>query len=179
MVQVAIKTTAPGIPDIYRGCELWDISYVDPDNRRPVDYILRQKLVNELKQKETEGPLQAIEWAMNNFEIGAAKLLVTRTLLRLRKEIPDVFLQGDYIPLQEKSGDRQVIAYVRGNDSDKVMVILPLGIVRDKGKPLALTIPADLPTKWTNLFTGEEISGNEIDVHRIFEKFPVAVLKPV
>jgi (1->4)-alpha-D-glucan 1-alpha-D-glucosylmutase len=178
MVQVAIKTTAPGIPDIYRGCELWDISYVDPDNRRPVDYVLRQKLVNELKQKESEGPLPVAEWALKNFEIGAAKLYVTRTLLRLRRELRDLFLHGTYVPLNIKSGERQVIAYQRKNDSERILVILPLGIVRDKGRPLTLTLPDEEIADWQNIFTGEKISGSEIDVHQLLDKFPVAVLRP-
>lgn len=178
MVQVIIKITAPGIPDIYRGCELWDISYVDPDNRRPVDYIIRKKLVNELRQREAEGFHSAISWAKEHFELGTSKLFVTRKLLRLRKEYPELFLYGKYIPVHFGSDERRVIAYIRQDKNDWLLVILPLGIARDSHKPLQITLPGSAPRKWTNVFTGQQIEGQEVDVHALYKDFPVAVLRP-
>jgi (1->4)-alpha-D-glucan 1-alpha-D-glucosylmutase len=178
MVQVIIKITAPGIPDIYRGCELWDISYVDPDNRRPVDYILRQKMVNEMKQKQAIGSSAVLEWANANYELGAQKLFVTRTLLRMRREKKDLFLKGEYIPLYVPSNGREVIAFIRHYEDDWLLVILPLGVVAHTGKNLQLQLPEGAPSQWNNVFTGELVNGPEIDVHQLYRQFPVAVLQP-
>ncbi|MCR6720287.1 MAG: malto-oligosyltrehalose synthase [Chitinophagaceae bacterium] len=178
MVQVIVKTTAPGIPDIYRGCELWDISYVDPDNRRPVDYVIRKKLVNELRHLEAESLEKANRWAMENFEIGATKLFVTRKLLRLRKSKPDLFLNGHYRPVHFGNDERRVIAYLRHHKTDWLLVILPLGIARETDKPLHISLPDGTPTKWVNIFTGTEVQGREMDVHALHKDFPVAVLQP-
>ena len=179
MVQVIIKTTAPGIPDIYQGCELWDLSYVDPDNRRPVDFDLRRKLLHELKQKEKESIEALLDWANENFEIGTQKFLVTERILELRKSNHDLFIKGDYLPVYSEGSDRVVIAYLRRFENNWMLVVLPLGIVANTGKELKLVLPEAAPRNWNNIFTGEEISGDTIEVHDLFRKFPVAVLKPV
>jgi (1->4)-alpha-D-glucan 1-alpha-D-glucosylmutase len=178
MVQVIIKTSAPGIPDIYRGCELWDISYVDPDNRRPVDYELRKNLLREIKQREAEGTDNVLQWAGSQFETGAQKMFVTRQMLQLRKNNPQLFIKGLYIPLYAEGGERIVIAFLRQFESEWILIILPLGIVANTGKPLTLILPEKAPDKWKNIFTGEDIAGRSIDIHKLFHKFPVAVLMP-
>lgn len=178
MVQVIIKITAPGIPDIYRGCELWDISYVDPDNRRPVDYILRQKMVNEIRQRQAAGFSSVLEWANENYELGAQKLFVTRTLLRIRREKQQLFSHGEYIPLYAKNKEREVVAFIRHYENDWLLVILPLAVVAGTGKDLELQLPEGAPAEWTNTFTGETVNGPVIDVHRLYNQFPVAVLQP-
>jgi (1->4)-alpha-D-glucan 1-alpha-D-glucosylmutase len=178
MVQVIIKITAPGIPDIYRGCELWDISYVDPDNRRPVDYILRQKMVNEMKQQQAVGPAAVLEWANEHYETGAQKFFVTRTLLRIRREKKDLFLKGEYIPIYAPSDGREVIAFIRRYEEDWLLVILPLAVVANTGRELTISLPEGAPAEWANVFTGETVNGPEIDVHQLYKQFPVAVLQP-
>ena len=178
MVQVIIKTTAPGIPDIYRGCELWDISYVDPDNRRPVDFELRKRLLKELHEKEMESADAVLKWAADNYELGAQKLFVTNKILQLRKANNELFLQGDYIPLYPEEGDRVIIAYLRQLGPSWILVILPLGIVEHGREQLQLILPDGVPVRWKHLFTQELIEGKSIEVKRLFSKFPVAVLLP-
>jgi (1->4)-alpha-D-glucan 1-alpha-D-glucosylmutase len=179
MVQIVIKTTSPGIPDIYRGCELWDISYVDPDNRRPVDYDLRKRLLKEMKEKKTEGPDAALAWANDNYIIGAEKFLVTREMLQIRKKHPRLFVEGDYIPVYaEGNSNRIVFSYLRHFNGDWLLVVLPLGIVANKGKSVILKLPPEAPQHWKNIFTGETFSG-DLDVAKVWEKFDVAVLRPV
>jgi (1->4)-alpha-D-glucan 1-alpha-D-glucosylmutase len=179
MVQVIIKTTAPGIPDIYQGCELWDLSYVDPDNRRPVNFDLRRKLLDTLSQKEKENIDSLLQWANENYEIGAQKLLVTKKILQLRKANNQLFVEGEYIPVYSEGSDRVVIAYFRRFQNDWILVVLPLGIVCNSEKDLHLLLPADVPHCWKNIFTGEEISASTINVRQLLGKFPVAVLQPV
>lgn len=179
MVQAIIKTTAPGIPDVYQGCELWDLSYVDPDNRRPVNFELRKQLMQTLKQKEEEGIDSLLYWANEHYEIGTQKLLVTNRILQLRKSNNRLFLEGEYIPVYSEGSDRVVIAYFRRFQGDWILVVLPLGIVANAGKELKLLLPPDTPHDWKNIFTGETISGDCIDVRQLFKKFPVAVLEPI
>ncbi len=176
MVQVIIKSTAPGIPDIYRGCELWDLSYVDPDNRRYVDYDLRKKLLDEMKTRDQKSRDSVLEWANENYEIGTQKMFVTREILRFRRENSDLFTYGEYIPLNGKGTERNVIAFMRRHENKWILIVLPVNIVRDTGKELSFDLPADAPDKWVNLFTKEKLSGRTIDVHQLYKKFPVAVL---
>jgi (1->4)-alpha-D-glucan 1-alpha-D-glucosylmutase len=179
MVQVIIKMTAPGIPDIYQGCELWDLSYVDPDNRRPVDFNLRRNLLNQLKEKEQESISSLLEWATKNYEKGTQKLLVTEKLLQLRRANNDLFCSGDYMPVYSEGSDRVIIAFLRKYDDKWLLVVLPVGIVSNESKDLQLILPADAPSVWQNIFTGEIINGHSISVKTVFAHFPVAVLKQI
>jgi (1->4)-alpha-D-glucan 1-alpha-D-glucosylmutase len=175
MIQVIIKMTAPGIPDVYQGCELWDLSYVDPDNRRPVDFELRKKLLEQLKEKEPNAN-SVLQWAKENYETGAQKLLVTWRMMQFRKSNNRLFIEGEYIPVYTEGSDRVVIAYFRRFETDWILVVLPLGIVANTGKELDVVLPTEAPRNWKNIFTQENISGNTIDVHQLFWNFPVAVL---
>ena len=103
LAQLLLKIGAPGVPDFYQGTELWDLSLVDPDNRRPVDFERRVVAVNDvdavlaLDPEPRAGTIS--EW-MRGWEDGRVKLLVTATGLRLRRQLPDLFLDGTYLPLQ-------------------------------------------------------------------------------
>lgn len=178
MVQVIIKCAAPGIPDIYQGCELWDLSYVDPDNRRPVSFDLRRRLMMELKHKEKENPAHMLEWAAVNYEKGAQKMLVTTKLLHLRRENPELFNRGAYYPIYTEGSSRNIIAFFRQFKNNWLLVALPLGIVADARKELKLVLPPEAPVNWKNIFTGELINGDVIEVRSLFHRFPLAVLIP-
>src|SRR5690606_10213053 len=115
-----VKLTAPGVPDVYQGTELWDLSLVDPDNRRPVDYGLRRRLLAEL-----DGLTPAEAWARR--DEGVPKLLVTRNALRAR---PD----GDYRPLAVHGpAAAHVVAFSRGDRLATVVPRLPLTLARAGG----------------------------------------------
>ena len=130
--QTVLRLTVPGVPDIYQGTELWDLSLVDPDNRRPVDYDLREKLLDEL-QANPPTPEDLLE----NWRDGRIKLFVIQHLLRLRRSYPDLFQQGGYTPLiptrkapahaspsagardQHDHGDRPLPYRARRNPADR------------------------------------------------------------
>lgn len=179
MVQVVIKTTAPGIPDIYQGCELWDLSYVDPDNRRPVNFGLRKQLLSELKEKEADGADALLEWAHSKYETGTQKLLVTHKMLQLRKQYTPLFTTGEYIPVYAEGSDRDVITYIRKCEDKWILVVLPMGIVGNRKLDLHLVLPEGAPEKWRNIITDEMINSDELDVKIVFKKFPVAVLENI
>ena len=112
-----LKSTSPGVPDFYQGNELWDFSLADPDNRRPVDYELRRRLLSTLGSS----PLEKI---VRDPADGRAKLYFVKQLLALRKEKPELFLRGGYTPLQangEYAG--HVVAYARRHEGAGLLVI--------------------------------------------------------
>ncbi|MDR5818465.1 malto-oligosyltrehalose synthase [Caballeronia sp. LZ033] len=116
--QTLLRLTAPGVPDLYQGTELWDFSLVDPDNRRPVDFDLRRKWLAEIEEKGA--PSEQI----GNWRDGRVKLAVVRRALALRKHCESLFAQGEYIPLDvtgEQAG--HVIAYARHAGSAFAVVV--------------------------------------------------------
>ena len=92
--QALLKVASPGIPDYYQGSELWDFSLVDPDNRRPVDYAVREKFLKQLERS-----IPRPEELLENLADGRAKLHVIRTGLALRRRWPALFQGGEYVPL--------------------------------------------------------------------------------
>jgi len=119
---VALKLTCPGVPDIYQGQELWDFSLVDPDNRRPVDYEVRRKVLNEV-QGAVKGNVDFSSFASkvlsDSDDSGTIKMLVTERLLNLRNRNPALFLTGDYTPI---TAPGHVVAYSRSNGSHQIVV---------------------------------------------------------
>ena len=92
LTQTLLKLTSPGVPDIYQGNDIWDYSLVDPDNRRPVDYNRRREMLDALATA-TPGEL------MQTWPDGRIKLFLTQRLLRFRRQYPDLFHRGEYLPL--------------------------------------------------------------------------------
>jgi (1->4)-alpha-D-glucan 1-alpha-D-glucosylmutase len=118
ITQVVLKTTMPGTPDFYQGTELWDLSFVDPDNRRPVNFELRARSLASADERP--------DWAqlMRDWPSGNIKLSLTRELLRLRNQKSDVFLRGNYRPLVVTGPHRdEIVAYARINNQDAVAVV--------------------------------------------------------
>jgi (1->4)-alpha-D-glucan 1-alpha-D-glucosylmutase len=117
LAQVLIKLTAPGVPDIYQGCELWDLSLCDPDNRRAVDFALRQRLLDELDA------LSCAE-IMRRLDEGLPKLWLIREALRVRRELPACFGAGAAYEALHATGERRehVVAFLRGG---QCLVVVP------------------------------------------------------
>ncbi|HEY3760574.1 MAG TPA: malto-oligosyltrehalose synthase [Verrucomicrobiae bacterium] len=164
LAQTLIRLTAPGVPDIYQGNELWDHSLVDPDNRRPVNFKLREELLKKAVQMPAEE-------AWKNHEEGLPKLWLIQKTLALRAKMTEAF-HGTYEPLHahgEKAD--HIIAFMRGSS---VITIVPRFTLELNGDWKGLTI--ELPEgRWRNEFTGEHFSGKTI-VTDLFQKFPVALL---
>jgi (1->4)-alpha-D-glucan 1-alpha-D-glucosylmutase len=182
--QTLIKLTAPGIPDIYQGCELWDLSFVDPDNRRPVDYDKRMQLLFQLVVNEEKGKKALFDYLREHREAGVEKLFVTWKVLNLRKQHPKIFTEGDYLPLQITGKDIAAAAYARTDGVSWVLIVIPLGLVKhdmlpeeDPGRDQYLILPENAPATWKNIFTGETVeSVNQIALQELFADFPVGLL---
>jgi (1->4)-alpha-D-glucan 1-alpha-D-glucosylmutase len=123
--QTLLRLTAPGVPDLYQGCELWNFSLADPDNRRPVDFTLRLALSDMLADSR-ESAAGLTHGLVEHIEDGRAKLFVIRRALDLRRADPELFAQGDYRPLTVEGphADR-LCAFSRRFGERTVMVVAP------------------------------------------------------
>ena len=167
-----ICLTAAGVPDIYQGSELWDLSLVDPDNRRPVDFPLRCRLLNELDWAEEQSA--EVAWARR--DEGLPKLLVVNRTLRLRAERPELFAAGSYDPLPlEGARAGHALAFCRGGGAVVVVPRLVVGVGGDWAGT-SLELP---PGDWIDRFTGRQHPGREVQLARLLEGFPVALLARV
>jgi (1->4)-alpha-D-glucan 1-alpha-D-glucosylmutase len=112
------KLAMPGTPDIYRGCELWDFSLVDPDNRRPVDFAARARVLDRLDGTEPVGE----DELLHDWRSGAIKMHVTASGLRARRAYPELFGTGEYVPVE---GPESVLAFARHLDGAWAVAIAP------------------------------------------------------
>ncbi len=185
LIQSAIKLTAPGVPDLYQGSELWDLSMVDPDNRRPVDHAARERLLREIEaaRASTEAPPLA-QW-LREWPDGRIKLWLIATLLRHRTADPALYEQGEYVPLAAAGphGER-LGAYLRRHEGRGLLVAFarhPRWCER-QGFDVAtvLPLPAELAAlNWRDLLSGQRLpAATELSPAALFARLPVAVLSP-
>lgn len=166
LAQTLIKMTWPGVPDLYQGCELWDWSLVDPDNRRPVDYGHRREILQLVRSRDP-----GAAWAAR--AEGTPKMLVVRDALALRAERPASFGSGaSYEPLHARGAKADhVVAFVRGGDVAVVTPRLLIGL----GETWAGT-SLELPRgRWVNRFGTTAFEGTVL-VADMLADFPVALL---
>ncbi len=202
LAQTLIKLTAPGVPDIYQGCELWDYSLVDPDNRRPVDYDLRRSLLADLKQRIEQSDsnlVPLVRELLDTSQDGRVKLYLIYRTLHYRRQHEQLFTDGDYQPL-EANGDKQehVVAFRRFFGEESFLVVTPRLFVRltngNEQMPLGkrtwtdtwISLEHDQPgQQYRNLFTGEQLTTSDYDgmpglpLASICAHFPVALLERV
>jgi (1->4)-alpha-D-glucan 1-alpha-D-glucosylmutase len=199
LAQVLLKLSCPGVPDFYQGAELWDFSLVDPDNRRPVDYVNRRQLLAELRSRidrETWDLAQLTHELLADLPSGRIKLFLIYQTLNFRRAHKDIFLHGDYLPLEAVGSQRDhVCAFARSAGSEVVLVAVPRLAARltsgVERPPLGfevwgqtrLLLPSQLAgRRFRNLFTGEALAldGREnvsdAPLGMVLGRFPVAVL---
>ena len=183
--QTLLKLTAPGVPDLYQGAELWDLSLVDPDNRRPVDFGTRQDSLNANHERSAAD-------LVADWRSGAIKLSIVKRALGLRKKHADLFTTGRYTPLPVRGArDGQVVAFLRSQGTAAAITIVPiraLQLLEGEQAPLVphaawddthLTLdanPARVP--WRNVLTGETVSAADgtLRIADALRTFPVALL---
>jgi (1->4)-alpha-D-glucan 1-alpha-D-glucosylmutase len=184
LVQTTLKMTLPGLPDIYQGAEVWDLSLMDPDNRRPVDYDLRQRAlakVTRALERDRAGALAAMR---RSWQDGQLKLAVTATLLAHRRAHPRLFAEGSYQGLKADGLPAEhVCAYSREAGEDAVVVIaarFPAMLEADPDRRnIVLPMPASLAgiQDWRDLLSGR-VFERRIAVESVLSVLPVAVLVP-
>ncbi|MFO0968537.1 MAG: malto-oligosyltrehalose synthase [Gemmataceae bacterium] len=198
LAQTTLKFTCPGVPDIYQGCEIWDFSLVDPDNRRPVDFERRGAMLDEVRRNiESAGPDLAplARQLLDCAKEGKVKLYVVHQLLMLRQRHPRLFLDGAYEPLETLRLEAgRVVAFARLEGAQALAVATPVRVVRilDEMEKLPLgdiwgeaqlLFPHDIGQgTWRNIFTGERLKvpsregPASLSLRELFKTFPVAVL---
>ncbi|HEV7404800.1 MAG TPA: malto-oligosyltrehalose synthase [Chthoniobacteraceae bacterium] len=173
LAETVLKCTVPGVPDFYQGNEIWDLSLVDPDNRRPVDYDLRRRLLASLKNAP---PAEL----MARWPDGRVKLLVTQRLLQLRGEQPALFAKGSYTPVEAVGEFGEcVIAFTREWEAQKLLVIVPRFSSRVGFPPLGdkwRDTAVEAAGAWRELFTGAQLGGENVRIAEALASLPVAVL---
>jgi (1->4)-alpha-D-glucan 1-alpha-D-glucosylmutase len=185
LVQTALKLTLPGMPDIYQGAELWDFSLVDPDNRRPVDYALRVRLLEEVQGQLARDRAGTMAALLENWRDGAVKLALTVTLLEARRERASLFGTGGYEALAATGvqADR-ICTFARAAAGDAVLVVAERFPARRETEPgwdgTEVPLPAGLAAaRWRDLLTGRvhEARG-ALSPEALLTVLPVAVLVP-
>jgi (1->4)-alpha-D-glucan 1-alpha-D-glucosylmutase len=197
--QTLLKMTSPGVPDFYQGSELWDLSLVDPDNRRPVDFALRRRHLEELGKKEGEEGLLALARELGEtMSDGRIKLFLIRQALGLRSARRQLFEEGSYLPLEVR-GERadHVCAFERRRGETLVIVVAPRffsRLVQNPGeRPLGqavwentrIVLPPGEEERYRNVFTGEiSLSLRQEDLgvlllSELLAAFPVALLERI
>ena len=196
LAQTLLKMTAPGVPDFYQGTELWDLNLVDPDNRRPVDYEIRLRMLNDIKARATlhlTTQDQFLAELLQNDEVGWSKLYLIWRVLEFRNRHRPLFDKGAYVPLAADGSKKEhVCAFARISGDELAIVIVPrlvAALVKGIAQlPLGPEVWADttlrLPDSPTNdgflnILTNErlEVSGGaEIPIGSILAKFPVGLM---
>ncbi|HEY3346746.1 MAG TPA: malto-oligosyltrehalose synthase [Nitrospirota bacterium] len=192
--QSFLKFMSPGVPDTYQGCELWNFSLVDPDNRRPVDYQTRVVMMDELKRGFTGGPTPEFARSMlDSMEDGQIKLYLIWRCLAVRKELEPLFLDSDYARLAvEGQNESFICAFARCLLDKAVVAVAPrlfTGLTGESGLPIGdiwrdtfVEAPFDGERIYTNIFTGATLNsfrrGDKyfISLEEVLADFPVAAL---
>jgi (1->4)-alpha-D-glucan 1-alpha-D-glucosylmutase len=204
LAQVTLKIGSPGVPDFYQGTDLWDLSLVDPDNRRPVDFDQRIRALNEVDAALTSDPdtrsSTLRDW-LEHWADGRIKMMVTGAGLRLRRELEDVFLGGDYLPVPvELTVPGGIVAFARlSRKRDHAVLFVaprlfsrlvtagqPLPLGAECWKTSRLMLPPDLRDRqFRDEMTGVEIRPTRagentwIFIGEALQTLPVAILRAV
>lgn len=195
--QTLLKIASPGVPDFYQGSELWDLSLVDPDNRRPVDYGIRRRLLATLQCEAADDPFALSKRLLRELADGVLKMYIMSCGLRFRREHHELFASGAYTAL-EAAGQRRrhVIAFVRSHGDMQIIVVAGRFFMGLGGPPVESAVEAAtwvntflsaprellLRERYVDLFTGTTIMADlgrdarQLAVADIFAHLPVALL---
>jgi (1->4)-alpha-D-glucan 1-alpha-D-glucosylmutase len=190
--QVVLKVASPGVPDFYQGSEFWNLTLVDPDNRRPVDYDARRGALDEMKAVPDDQLGTYASSLLAQWKDARVKQFVTWRALMFRRSQPALFAHGDYRPLYGHQKARPYLcAFTRRHEHRHLIAVAPRRISRlvepfdapvgDVWEWGQLRLPPDLPGKWTNVLTGEHVeavasSERGLRLDELFASLPVALL---
>ncbi len=187
--QTLIKICAPGVPDFYQGSEIWDLSLVDPDNRRPVDYGLRARMLDGITSGLAADPLATIAECLDDIGDGRVKMLLIKTALAARKANPYLFRKGAYVELKARGPlERHVVAFARSGRGRFAVCIVPrfmTGVVGEGVFPIGPEVwgdtvveaPPGAPRRWRDAVSGRHVAAaGAIAVADALRFFPVGLL---
>ncbi|HET7586506.1 MAG TPA: malto-oligosyltrehalose synthase, partial [Gammaproteobacteria bacterium] len=181
LVQMTLKLTCPGIPDVYQGGELWDLNLVDPDNRRPVDFNRRRRLLGKAKRVDRASGAErvaAIREMRQQWHDGRIKLFVLYKLLELRRRYPEIFANGTYTAL-ETEGPRagRLCAFARAFGGCRVVVAVGRHRAGADGGWDGTLVRTGEPAEWREVIRDKAVQASpDIEASALFDVLPVAVL---
>ena len=180
LAQTLVKLTAPGVPDIYQGADLWELSLVDPDNRRPVDYAVRVTMLDRLEPSLADDPVGTFARLRADWRDGAVKLALTKQVLAVRKAHADLFRDGGYEGLvAQGSAADHLCAFIRRNGDRMAITAVtrfPARLDASGGwGDTSLTLGSG---PWRDMLTGRRFAGGEVMAADLFTILPVALLLP-
>lgn len=195
--QLILKMTSPGVPDFYQGNEIWNFRLTDPDNRQPVDFKKRMRMLRELRSRNI-GPIPELlcQDLLNHWRDGRLKLYITACILQFRRAHHGLFSNGDYLPLKVQTKSEFVHAFARRSGQDWIVVAVPrlLTKIADTGTfpvgqktwgSTALVLPSSAPRRWVNVLTDESLTPKSrgtkllMPLSDVFRRLPFGVLAQV
>ncbi len=187
--QALIKAAAPGVPDYYQGTELWDLSLVDPDNRRPVDYAARRRALEDIRRRSGDDPRALGRELLESPADGRVKMFLVRRLLEARKDAEAQFRDGSYTPLRVSGrGRKSVVAFARVSGTARAVAAAPrfltplvpegcLPLGADVWKDTVVTLPGGMTLRGRNAVTGAPVrAAGTITAGELFADFPAALI---
>lgn len=187
--QTLLKIAAPGVPDFYQGSELWNLSLVDPDNRRPVDFEKRMAYLRRVKEGIDSSTQKLAGELLSSASDGRVKMFLIHKVLNARKEHTHLFMNGRYVPLEVTGRHSDhVIAFARCLDGGYAIAVAPrlsTGLVGTGEFPLgraiwedtSIAFPEGFPWSWRNVIIGGTIqTGGTLAVGDVLERFPVGLV---
>jgi (1->4)-alpha-D-glucan 1-alpha-D-glucosylmutase len=168
LAALLLKLTSPGVPDIYQGTEIWNLSLVDPDNRRPVNYAERRRLLREVKRL-------SVAEIMNRMDDGLPKLwTIYQTLCTRHQRTASFGKLGAYSPIYAEGQLRDcVVAYQRASDVVAIVPRLVMKTLATGWGDTSLSVPAG---DWLNVLSGEQLTGGKVELVKLLDAFPIALL---
>ena len=191
--QLLLKLTCPGVPDIYQGCETWNLAMVDPDNRLPVNFDSNRRLLNEISQTRQTSTIDFAKSLLENCHSGMIKLHLLTSVLRFRNKNQDLFNYGNYVPFKASGRySENVIVFAREHSKSKIIVATPrffsklcdvtkkpVGKIWDR---TTVQLPAKFHGSYSNIFTGESVildeqnNGCHLECDVAFGELPFCLL---
>ncbi len=180
--QLILKNTVPGVPDTFQGTEYWNLSFVDPDNRRPVDFTHLSEELSQIVENYRENAVNLAENLWKDATNSRLKLWITWLTLQERMNHENLFLKGSYVPLKVSGEfEKNIIAFYRNFSDEHLIVVLPLNTA---GLPdgfswenTQIELPASAPSKWINRITNEQLVANKtLKTKEVFGVIPFGIL---
>ncbi len=181
ITQLILKNTSPGVPDTFQGTETWNLSFVDPDNRRPVNYMQLSENLDEILETNNLEQVKSIEDLWQDASNGKIKQWVTWLTLNERIQNEDLFLNGSYIPLKVSGEFRKnIIAFLRHSENSYLLVVLPLSTANlpenFTWENTQIELPETAPQKWINrLDNSHQTIHKTLPVNVVFETLPFGI----
>jgi (1->4)-alpha-D-glucan 1-alpha-D-glucosylmutase len=189
LAQTLVRIAAPGVPDTYQGTEFWDLSLVDPDNRRPVDYEKRRASLTELKTAAEKDASSLSKQLLETRDDGRIKLYLTWKAMQTRHDHEGLFTHGEYVPIAVKgSRAEHVFAFARRHGEARALVVIPRLVAKllgdRQGMPVGPEVWGDtqldlsgIEGTWRNVLTGEKLApeGNSLAAASVFSTLPIAL----